>query len=263
MRPTDEHQTPSTRPNFMATTKRVGGSDNILARLDRSGNGARARWPHAARAAWTGAAVAALALAAVLLCMRAERAQSQRGAQLLVATPVNEAPPSASTPALVEPSLEAQAAAQVEAEVQAQVDAALAPRPAAQPAAALAPVDPQLEAASLEPIPVLPMLTDVVETAPAAPAPRAAARPTRARPAPAAKGMHAATARAAERPGAPPPPPASGHDAASDTDIALLSAILLHAPRHSAERAKAEAKCRTDKNCTWSGPLPALLQAAH
>ncbi|WP_426114713.1 hypothetical protein [Massilia sp. PWRC2] len=248
----------------MATTKRVGGSDNILARLDRSGNGARARWPHAARAAWTGTALAALGLAAaLLLSMRPERAQSQRGAPLMVATPISDAAPAASAPAPAEPSLEAQAAAQVEAQVQAEVEAALAPRPEVAPAAALAAVDPQREAASLEPIPVLPMLADVVEQAPAAPAPHVAARTTRTRPAPVAKGMQAATARAAERPGTPPPPPVNGQDAANDTDVALLSAILLHAPRHSAERAKAEAKCRVDKNCTWSGPLPALLQAAH
>lgn len=243
----------------MTATKRVGGSDNILARLDRNDGAARPHWSRAMRATLAGAAVALVALVWMLVNMTQDKMQAQRGAQVIVATPEAEAPPPAPATAagLPELSLEAQAAAQI--------DATFDTRNGTPPVLPDKRPDAPLEPASLEPIPVLPMLADVVEKAPAAPAPRAAARTPRARPGPAAqtKGSASTMPRAGERHGALPAPTANSADPAVDGDIALLSAILLHAPRHSAERAKAEAKCRLDKHCTWAGPLSALLQATH
>lgn len=257
MRPTDEHQTPSTRPNFMTATKRVGGSgENILARLDRSDHAARPSWTHATKGALVGALLATVALIWMLINFTQDKLQGQRAAPVIVATPMTEAAVPARVELPAEPSLEAQAAAQVEA--------ALEARHGALPAHAEKPLEAPAEALSLEPIPDLPMLADVVEKAPAAPT--RPTRPARARAnqaAPAAKSNGAMTARAGERAGAPPATGGTGQEGAVDSDVALLSALLLHAPRHSAERAKAEAKCRLDKNCTWVGPLPALLQAAH
>jgi hypothetical protein len=127
-----------------------------------------------------------------------------------------------------------------------------------------APPDPS----SLEPIPVLPMLADVIEKAPATPAARTAHRPIRpvATPTPAPARSAATVAAKAGSAHGPrvnlaPPVVGKGADAAIDNDIALLSAILIHAPRHRAERARAEEKCKTDKKCSMSGPLPGPLPA--
>jgi hypothetical protein len=54
-----------------------------------------------------------------------------------------------------------------------------------------------------------------------------------------------------------PPHPAA--EPGIDGDVALLSAILIAAPRHSAERARSEAACNNDKKCQQS-IVPSLLK---
>ena len=239
MRPTDEHQTPSTRPSFMASTGRPApASDNILARLDRNGGGtARTPWSRTAKIGVAGALLLTLALTWLLIGLTQENLEARREAQVVVAMPTETQ--TAAAPAQAEP----------------------APAPAAEIALdnpAQAPAPAALEPASLEPVPVLPMLADVVEKAPAAPAPRAAPRPH-------PRQARTGTPRPSGKAGATPQaaPAAVGADPATENDVALLSAILLHSPRHRAERARAEAKCNLDKKCTVAGPLPALLKATE
>lgn len=238
-----------------ATRRPAGAGDNILARLERSGGGSAPRpWSRAAR---TGAVLAALitaALAWLMVGLTHDQLQGQREAQVVIlATP--EAPAEARVASQIEP--------RVELRPEATADGAPAPRLDARIDPAL---EPALDPNSLEPIPVLPMLADVVEKAPAAPAPPPPARPPRPHPASHAPAAHAraatevaaAKAKATARANA-----GKAADSAVETDVALLSAILLHAPRHSAERARAEAKCKADKHCTLTGPLPALLKATE
>jgi hypothetical protein len=56
-----------------------------------------------------------------------------------------------------------------------------------------------------------------------------------------------------------PPPVRPAPDPSIDSDVALLSAILIAAPRHSAERARSEAACNNDKKCQQA-VLPSLLK---
>ena len=235
MRPTDEHQTPSTRPNFTSAKSRPAtAGDNILARLERSGaNPASTPWSRTVKLGLAGGVALALGLAWCLAGLYQDAVPDHREAQVMVATP---------TP--LEPAPLEQAP---ELASDMQAPAALA-QPST-PARADATVDPQ----SLEPVPVLPMLADVVEKAPAAPA----APAVRTAPRPSQRHGASGHTRASR-----PAPNDKGIDGSVDGDVALLSAILIHAPRHSAERARAEAKCKEDKKCV-TGPLPALLKATE
>lgn len=252
----------------MSATRRpagAGAGDNILARLERSGGGtARRRWSRAAR---TGAVLGALltaALAWVMVGLTQDKLQEQREAQVVIlATPEPPAAPSETQVASqIEPRVELRPQATADGESEPRLDARI--DPVIHPA-----LDPALDPNSLEPIPVLPMLADVVEKAPAAPAPAPPAKPPRPRPAshaphaPAVHARAAAEVAAAKAKATPKTNAGKAADSAVETDVALLSAILLHAPRHSAERARAEAKCKADKNCTLTGPLPALLKATE
>lgn len=218
MRPADEHPMPSSRPNLMTTARHAHGAagTNILARLDRDSEGAaarRTRWPRRLTLAAGGAALS-VALVWTLLGVGRDNPHD---------APAFVASPSASE--AVEP---------------AEIAASLPP-------AAVALPDP----ASLEPIPVLPMLADVVEKAPTAPAVRAPSRPQRS--------VARAPRAAMQRPRAA----VSADDTDVESDVALLSAVLIQAPRHSAERARAESRCKRDKKCSFSDPVPALLQAVE
>jgi hypothetical protein len=262
VRPTDEHQTPSTRPNFMSAKSRPSaGGDNILARLDRGGAGtARTPWSPGAKVAAVGGGLATLALLWLLISITQENLQERRDMQAVTATPTvlepaSQAQSEAPAESQAEARVSSQASAHTETQASAHSDAQTEKR-----------ADSPVDVNSLEPIPVLPMLADVVEKAPAAPAapvaqavtpaPRAAPRSVRPHTAPRATASHAGVPRPAQE------KPAKVADAAIDSDVALLSAILMHAPRHSAERARAEAKCKDDKKCTVS-PLPALIKATE
>lgn len=242
-----------------ATRRPASAGDNILARLERSGGGAaRRQWSRAAR---TGAVLGALltaALAWVMVGLTQDKLQEQREAQVVIlATPEPPAAPSETQVASqIEPRVELRPQATADGESEPGIDARID-----------AVIHPALDPNSLEPIPVLPVLADVVEKAPAAPAPPA--KPPRPRPAshaPHAPAVHARAATevaAAKAKATAKANAGKAADSAVETDVALLSAILLHAPRHSAERARAEAKCKADKNCTLTGPLPALLKATE
>ncbi|WP_426195176.1 hypothetical protein [Massilia sp. DWR3-1-1] len=223
-----------------ATRRPAGNGDNILARLERSGgNGGRGTWSGPARAAALAGVLATAALVWLLIGLTQDKLQERREAQVVVVTPTPVEPPASAKPeAALDTAREAPVARQVEA-----------------------PPDPT----SLEPIPVLPMLADVVEKAPAAPPARAPHRPTATPPPARSAPTVAAKAGSAHGPrvNLAPPVAGKGADAAIDNDVALLSAILIHAPRHRAERARAEEKCKTDKKCTMAGPLPALLHAGE
>ncbi|MFL6709645.1 MAG: hypothetical protein ACJ8HI_15710, partial [Massilia sp.] len=68
MRPTDEHQSQSTRPNFMSAARRsAGSSDNILARLERGGGARRHGWSRKAKAGTVAGVVLILALVWLVL----------------------------------------------------------------------------------------------------------------------------------------------------------------------------------------------------
>lgn len=215
MRPEDPAASPSPRPNFMAVTTRPAGSgENILARLERGSTGAavrRAGWTRKAKFAASAAAAATALLACLMIGLTQATYQGQRDVPMIVAQPVPAEPAGVSEP------LEA----------------------------------PPFEPASLEPIPVLPMLADVIEKAPAMPAAR---RPAQ---------VHRTPRHAARSPIKTSPAPVKAAEASVEADVALLSAVLIHAPRHSAERARAQAKCKLDKNCPLTGPLPAMLQATE
>lgn len=239
MRPTDGHQTPTTRPSFTSATGRPAArSENILARLERKADGAGPRWPVGARRAAVGAAAGAALLALVaLLTPTPERLQVHGAAPLVVATPL-PLPESAG-------ELSTEGASQADSEAAQQMAAAAAAPTAAMPA---------IDTLPLEPSPVLPMLADVAATTPAAPLPR------KSKPAPLA---HAARPGPVQNTLAPAPRrERNGGEPGVDSDVALLSAILIHAPRHSAERARIEANCNIDKKCPLNSGLPALLKAA-
>lgn len=221
MRNADDHPTPSPRPNFIASTRRplAAPGESILARLDRDGDGAALRRSGRRRKTTLAAVVVmSLALSWMLAGPGQDDAPGARDAPVLVATPAPAEPVAQPLPATVVHSTPETRAAS----------------------------DPQ----SLEPVPVLPMLADVVEKAPAASAPRPATRPQRTTAQPLRARAHSKPAGVAA-------------DSGVETDVAFLSAILIHAPRHSAERARAEAKCKADNHCPLDGPLPALLKAVE
>jgi hypothetical protein len=250
VRPPDENQHGSTRPNFMSASRRQGsGEDNILARLERDGKrGAAGKsWKYMNMTiAWCGlASLAVVGLIAVLASLAKENMAVHRKPILAEArAPFDRyADPDgksgfAPLPAVASPPRKA--AAIVEAPV-----ARALPR-----------------ATGASHVPPMVMLKPAA-TVPATPA---AARSTRARVAakippakPAAAKVAAAPPRvvaaAPARPKkiAPAPVAAKPEPAAVDSDVALLSAIILHASRHAAERAQIEAQaCPAGKKC----PLP-------
>lgn len=225
MRPTDEHQSPSTRPNFMAASRRPAGpSDNILARLERGGERARRRWSRAAMLASVGVVALTTGFIWILSGLAQDNLQVHPAREVIVTATPPQAAPSA--------------------------EPASAPRPEVRA--------PDAEELLVEPTLTPPPLLAEVETPPAAPLavkpPRAPMKTTALTGAPR---LAASKARPAIPKAAPP-----SHQAAEpgiDGDVALLSAILIAAPRHSAERARSEAACNDDKKCQQS-IVPSLLK---
>jgi outer membrane biosynthesis protein TonB len=229
----------------------ASGDDNILARLERDarrGRLGKQGWKHA-RLAWCLlASVAVIGLVGTLASLTRENLSVNKPPVLIEAksTPPEISAPSAA--ALVKggfaplPAPEMKLAAAVvdlppepvkpppmvmlkpapEPIVKAALPApapAPAPKPAVKrvPAKAVAKAPPPVKTAAVKPTPVRPVVA-------AAPVPRP-------------KKSAAATAAAAE-------------PAVVDSDVALLSAIIMHASRHSAERAQQEAaRCGASKKC--------------
>jgi len=231
VRPSDENQHGSTRPNLLSGTRRhLDGDDNILERLER--DSARHASGNRSRAAWYAAAASLMLLLVVALAWTA-----YDNASTVHLVPVTRLPADSGAAAPM---------ARSEQDGQPITGTALpVPRPSA-------PVVSQDSAvAPLPPLVLLPGHEVASAKTPAPPRPAelaaavpAAARPaTRVSPAPAPA---AAGARPAPRPVAvvqqPKPGPGSLHaDAGVDTDVALLSAIIIHDSAHAEEKAQLEA----------------------
>ena len=226
MRPPDENQHGSTRPNLLSGARRhVGGDDNILERLER--DSARHASGNRSRAAWYAAAASLVLLMVVVLAWTAydnastvrvvpmTRVPADNGGAALVTVDPPEAMPAA-TPALV-------------------------PLPASPPTAPGAAVPPLVllpshEAAPNKP-PVPAKAAELASTAPPAPVKPAVRTvlppaPTIARP--------PARVAAGTRPRKQPAGPLQA-DATIDTDVALLSAIIIHDTAHAEEKAQLDA----------------------
>ncbi|MES2757208.1 MAG: hypothetical protein V4693_07525 [Pseudomonadota bacterium] len=258
MRPPDENQHGSTRPNFMSATRRAyAGDDNILARLERDAKRGKAgksgQWKHATLAWCLLASVLVIGLIGTLATLARDNmtvpkpgveakpdqfASSVRGgfAPLPVPSPnrrlgasvFDVPPPSALLPPMVMLK-SAPAAGKSSAKA---ADTPAAPRSAA---ARPAKKEPERVAAAPRPAPV----RAAARAAP--PPPRVAAAPVRQK-----KPAPAAAAAAVEA-------------SAVDSDVALLSAIIMHASRHSAEREKMEAaRCGAGKKCPPGDAFPSL-----
>ena len=270
MRPTDEHQAGSTRPNFMASSPRpAGGEDNILARLERDGKrgGFGKTWKNA-RLAWSiVASVLVIGLIGVLASLANDNLMQHRQPVLIDATALAPAPDAAG------------AAPPAKASDAPQPGAATAPMLAA---AAIAPPPARVmvKAGSSTDVPALVLLTppapapESEKTLPAPIKPDASALLPPAPPAlrsiaPARRAAHKRATKSAKSKAAPsrslagtakprtvrlaPAPMPQGKPTAIDSDVALLSAIIIHSSRHAGERAQQEAiRCGAGKKCSPS-----------
>lgn len=237
MRPPDENQPGSRRPNLMSTARRAAATDDsILARIERdasrkSGGGARL-------VLWIAAGATVLLLIGALAWLARENARVHK--------------------TVLQPGVALKAADAITRVA----DAALAPP--APPTLAAAIIDEPLEAVRVpaDPHAVLPPLVklapartvpapDKAAKAPARSVPAKSAPPARlAAPSPhAAESPIAATPHAATRAPAPrpkkAPAPAEPEASPVDSDVALISAIIMHSSTHSAERTEAEAEAET------------------
>ena len=250
MRLPDENQPSSTQPPFMSATRRPASTeDNILARLERDGRrgGAWSSWKRSWIVWCSVASLAIIGLIGVLASLARENievhqpaplAESKAAPDLYGARPLMAGaddgfaplpPPPAALPPALQPKLPA---------------AAIAVRPARADDAAR----PSL--VMLRP-PTTP--ARAVAARPAASAPHKSAQVAALKPAPAR-----ALATSVTRPRKPLPAPAPTHEPAVDSDVALLSAIIIHASRHAGERAQLEAaRCGAGKKCVPApGPDP-------
>lgn len=260
MRPTDENQAGSTRPNLMSSRRAVG-EDNILAMLERDSARRSGSRISTLRLVWYGAAAAFAGILAGGVAWLAydnhkTAEQLQAGHDVLVAVPPvvadAGAPPQPAAPALPAPAAEAPRAAVIVDE----------PAPA-----------PRTASSALPPLVMLPRHEAVAARAPAQSAPRASretagatpATPARPRSGQAAAGgrgdkkadkAQRSAARAEKR-----APQRSATRTAADTarqrkaasappqvdsDVALISAIIAQSERHRGER-EAAAACEGAK----------------
>lgn len=227
MRPTDENQYGSTRPNLMSSNRR-GGEESILSMLERDSG--RSRRHSAGRLTLYGAAgLVLLALVGTIAWLAREQAGSQQAEQVLSARPapvVAMAEPSADTHGHAEgaaiidspepPPLGARAPATAQAAPEAS-PLVLVPPEEARPAPAAAP-------AVRTPMPAM---------AAAQPKPPRSAAP---RPRMTAKAASAGKSQVAARrqPPAKKATPAPARDGV-DTDVALISAIISHSGKRPAQ----------------------------
>ena len=253
MRPTDENQAASTRPNLMSS-RRGAGEENILAMLERDSarrsgarmTGSRLAW-YCAAAAFSGILVGAVAwlaydnhetVSAMQVQVQAERVAEGDAVQAPPAladaqhpapAPLPEGPHAAvivdqphsmpAAPPLV--MLPPEGASRAKAAAPAVKETAPVLASAAPAVVAPAPV----KAAPMAPKPKADKENAIAKAdKPAKPAPRAAK---------AQRNASAKTVAARARAKAAARAPA---DAAVDTDVALISAIIQHAERHRGER---------------------------
>jgi len=251
VRPTDENQAGSRRPNLMSSSRRTGGEINILAMLEGQSNKPLSRRFQAwTRAAWYGGAgLLACGLLGALAWVALDPAGGGFEGRVVAGTPAPVAEPAPETlpnPALHVDPAPAHGAAIVDV---AATESLPPPRaredtpPHAAARAAL--VAAAVPAATAAPMPaaatdtVTSAVTSAVTNAGPARVPAAVStlRPAlHAAPRPTPKGGTAAHAAAVPphprraaplaRPGKP------GQTATVDTDVALISAIIQHAGKH-------------------------------
>lgn len=226
MRPPDENQHGSTRPNLLSGARRhVGGDDNILERLER--DSARHASGNRSRAAWYAAAASLVLLMIVVLAWTAydnastvrvipmKRVPVDSGGAALVTVDQPETTPVPGPAPASPPS--------VPAPVAALPPLVLLPSHEAAPDKPPVPAKTGDLASTVAPVPVQP----TVRTAPKVAPPTAVARPS----------VRLAVAARPRKPGASP----LQSDAAVDTDVALLSAIIIHDSTHAEEKAQLDA----------------------
>lgn len=249
MRPTDENQSPSMRPNLMSPRRiATSGEDSILAMLEREPARKRKAGSSGIRLAWYGAsAMLALALTGALVWMAANNDGLRPEVQESVLAEA-EGAPRRSAPAPGDSPAGAATILQV----------AMAPAAAApdtQPAGAALIVD---QAPPAEAVPPLRLLKSAPEkpaaekslpsmrATPVSPVP-AAAMPPRSvakasppgRPAAPAKSRQVVAAKSAVKPaqakGLRGVNPARSPETPVDADVALISAVIVHANGHAPE----------------------------
>jgi len=248
VRPTDENQSPSMRPNLMSPRRpsaaATSGEDSILAMLEREPARRRkgaAGAASSARLAWYGAGGAvALALTGALVWLAANNDGRHRAAQDTMLADAGKAaqrpapaslPAPAPAPALRPAALELQPAGAAVIVDQAPTPEGVPPLRLLKPAPAAPPA----------PVPAAPVPVRPTAKAPPprpAPAVTAEARPAASRPAPVpARPKPVLAAKGAARPAAPraarPAAPARTPDAPLDADVALISAVIVHANGHA------------------------------
>ena len=237
MRPPDENQPGSMRVPFMSVPRRpVSTEDNILARLERDGRHGAARSPW--KRSWIArCGVASLAVIGLLglLGLLASLARDN----MALHQPAVAAGIAAGSTAAPDPD---QARAPIVA------SEALLPPPVP---ALVVDVRPAPSLVMLAPTPVKVAAARQAARAPRKSAPLAAAQP------PLARTVAASAARPKKRLPAPERKPAAAPEPAIDSDVALLSAIILHSSRHAGERAQFEAAhCGAGRKCP---PAPESL----
>lgn len=225
MRPSDENQHGSTRPNLMSARRRAAGNDDkILAKLERGTPAGVARHSAATSVAWLGAGGCAIAvLIGALVWVAYVNATTPRPLPLVRSKPfpISQAAPEARQ-AAPERAEQAAAPAPVQLAAALILDEAVEhylppPKPAAA-ATKPAPRATALRQAGYTPQPVKP----------------ARSSSTRGR----SKASQVAAPASAEP--------------VLDSDVALLSAIVAHLPRHSAEGGQTESAAACD-NATDPG----------
>lgn len=292
MRPPDENQNGSNRPNFMSGSRRAaGGDDNILARLERDAKRgpSAASWSNHARLAWCAlAAVAVIGLVGVLASLAKENlATHQREAKAapdlfanggFAPLPGRDALATSSTQLVDLPTAPHKSKSVDRDEVPPLV--MLKPAPAPAKTATVKTPAPVKKEMVKTPAPARmaaskPAAQPSLKTSPTARSaptklaakstPAKPAAPTRsAPPAPTHQAIntsaHPVVAVApARKKIAPAAAPAKAEPAAVDSDVALLSAIIMHASRHAAERAQIEAaQCGAGKKCPQTEAAAAL-----
>lgn len=278
MRPTDENQHGSTRPNLLSgARRRFSEDDNLLARLER--DSARQASGNRSRAAWY-----AVAAALVLLLIVVVGYVAYQNANTVRLTPVAQTSvgtDAAKTGArdgeratpqdpVSAPPAQAKAVPQVEAPATAPDNNVALPPLVLLQAHEVASIKPVTPAKLAEPPPPLsapptpvstsapltprtPTVHALAAAAPQVTPARTAPQVTPERTAPHAAPRPTALARTRK-----PAPATASAEAPIDTDVALLSAIIIHASSHAEERAQLEsaAACARvgDKRCTGRPP---------
>lgn len=265
MRPTDENQSTSMRPNLMSPRRpSSSGEDSILAMLEREPARKRGGVPSVIRLACYGAGAGlALVLTGALVWLAANNEGLRPEVQEMVLADAGQAPQLHPAPAGngTAPALP-ETGALVRQVAMAPVSAAPQPRPASaavivdQPPAESVPplrllkpapeqaMPEQAAAAVRVPVPAPAAAPPARPVARTTPPPRPAAVAAEARPAarpaaPAAKPRTALAARNAVRPVQPKVQRSGGAarnpDGAVDADVALISAVIVHANGHAPE----------------------------